>query len=159
MILILLGTQDKPFNRILESVEEGIIKGYIKDKVVAQIGCTKFESNHMTIFDFISSDLFEQYINDADIIITHGGVGSIVTSLKKGKKVIAVARLSKYGEHVNDHQIEIVEKYAKENLILAYNENDNLEDILNKISTFNVKKYENDSTKIIDFIRTYININ
>ena len=62
----------------------------------------------------------DKYIDEADLVITHGGVGTIFSALKKNKKVIAIPRLEKYGEHINDHQIEICEELEKEGYILYY---------------------------------------
>ena len=76
----------------------------IKEKVVVQAGCTKYESKNMEIFDLIPMEKFDDLIKSCDLLITHGGVGSIITGLKNNKKVIAAARLEKYKEHTNDHQ-------------------------------------------------------
>ena len=66
----------------------------------------------------ISQEDFSNYMQKADLIITHGGVGSIITALNHGKKVIAAPRLSKYGEHVNDHQLQIIKCFEQKNYIL-----------------------------------------
>ena len=113
MILVMLGTQNNSFHRLLEKIDKLIEEKKIQDKVIVQAGYTKYESKNMKIFGLIPEEELERYQEQADLIITHGGVGSIISSLKKGKKVIAVPRLHKYGEHVNDHQKEIVETYNK----------------------------------------------
>ena len=102
MILVTLGTQDKSFERLLKAVQKAIDEGYIKEKVVVQAGYTEFTSKDMEIFDFIPRDRFDELIEKCDILITHAGVGSILTGLNNGKKVIAAARLSEYKEHIND---------------------------------------------------------
>ena len=107
MILVMLGTQNNSFHRLLEKIDKLIEEKKIQDKVIVQAGYTKYESKNMKIFGLIPEEELERYQEQADLIITHGGVGSIISSLKKGKKVIAVPRLHKYGEHVNDHQKEI----------------------------------------------------
>ena len=99
MIFVTLGTQDKGFPRLLEAIDKEIEKGIIKEKVVVQAGLTKYESSNMEIFDLIPADKFEDYVEKADLVITHGGAGSILTAIKHHKKVIAAARLSKYKEH------------------------------------------------------------
>lgn len=81
MIFVTLGTQDKPFTRLLEALEKEIEKGNIKDEVIVQAGSTKYKSKKMQLFDLISQETFSDYMQKADIIITHGGVGSIVTAL------------------------------------------------------------------------------
>ena len=113
MILVTLGTQDKPFPRLLDAIQKAIDDGIIKEEVVVQAGCTKYESKDMKIFDLIPTDEFNQLVKKCRILITHGGVGSITAGLKADKIVIAAARLSKYKEHTNDHQKEIVREFAK----------------------------------------------
>ena len=88
MIFVTLGTQDKGFKRFLEAIQKQIDLGNIKEKVVVQAGCTKFESKDMEVFDLIPFDEFDKLISQADLLITHGGVGSIITGLKNNKKVI-----------------------------------------------------------------------
>ena len=88
MILVTLGTQDKQFVRLLDIVQEQIDLGNIKDKVIVQAGCTKYESKDMEIFSLIDRDKFGDMIKQCDILITHGGVGSIITGLNNNKKVI-----------------------------------------------------------------------
>ena len=53
MILVTLGTQDKKFTRLLEAIQKQIDKGNIKDKVIVQAGCTKYESKDMEILDLL----------------------------------------------------------------------------------------------------------
>ena len=132
MILVTLGTQDKSFTRLLDSIQEQINNGNIKDKVIVQAGFTKYDSKDMEIFDLIDRDKFSNLIKKCDLLITHGGVGSILTGLKNNKKVIVCPRLSKYKEHMNDHQVQIVDRFYEAGYILRYNDGDNLGDILKK---------------------------
>ena len=126
MILVTLGTQDKQFVRLLDIVQEQIDLGNIKDKVIVQAGCTKYESKDMEIFSLIDRDKFGDMIKQCDILITHGGVGSIITGLNNNKKVIVVPRLAKYKEHINDHQMQITDNFSKGGYILPLYENDDL---------------------------------
>ncbi len=156
MIFVTLGTQDKSFKRLLENIDKEIEKGIIKDKVIVQAGHTKYNSKNMEIFDLIDKDKFDKYINECDLLITHGGVGSIITGLKNNKKVIACPRLAKYNEHINDHQLQIIERFVENNYILSYYENDNLEDILKKVSKFKPNKYKSNTENMINLITKYI---
>lgn len=141
MIFVTLGTQDKPFTRLLEAIQKQIDAGVIKDKVIVQAGYTKFESDDMKIYELINMDEFDKLIKECDILITHGGVGNILTGLKYNKKIIAAARLEKYGEHTNDHQLQIVDKFADEGYILKLSDFDKLDDTLENIVNFKPKKY------------------
>lgn len=156
MILVMLGTQNNSFHRLLEKIEELIKNGVIKDNVIVQAGYTKFKSDDMQIFDLIPREKLEKYQNQADLIITHGGVGSIITSLKLGKKVIAMPRLHEYGEHVNNHQIEIVELFDNKGYIIGCMDLEKLEEALKKVKEFEPKKYELDNHKMLNIIDEFI---
>lgn len=156
MIFITLGTQDKPFNRLLEAVDKAIDEGLITDEVVVQAGCTKYESKNMKVFDLIPMDDFDELMKKTDLLITHGGVGSIITGLKKDKIVIAVPRLAKYGEHVNDHQLQIIERFNEAGYIIGIKEMDELPEALNKAKTFVPNKYESNTQNMIKTVTDYI---
>lgn len=157
MILITLGTQDKKFYRLLDAVQKLIDNKIIQDEVIVQAGCSSdFKSKDMKIFDLISLDEFDDLIKKCDILITHGGVGSIITGLKNNKKVIAAARLKKYGEHVNDHQVQIIENFTKSGYILSLDQFDNLDKIIEKAKKFKPKKYKSNTNNFIKLIEETI---
>ncbi|MBQ3308120.1 MAG: GtrA family protein [Bacilli bacterium] len=157
MILVVLGTQDKEFPRLLKAVEKEIKKGNIKEDVYVQAGQTKYESDCMKIFDFVSAPEFEKMMNDADIIITHGGAGTILTAIKKGKKILATPRLSKYKEHHNDHQKQIIEEFEKMGYLLELRDFNQLSKMIEKIRKFKPKKFESNTNNMIKLIEEYIN--
>ena len=156
MILVLLGTQNNSFQRLLEEIDKLIEEGTIKEKVIVQAGHTKYQSDNMEIFDLIANKDLEKYQDEANLIITHGGVGSIITSIERGKKVIAVPRLHKYGEHVNDHQKEIVQLFDKKGCIIGINEVGELKEAIEESKNFVPKKYEHDNTKMLKIIEEFI---
>jgi len=159
MVFVTLGTQDKSFKRLLQNIDKCIDNGIIKDRVVVQAGYTKYESKNMEIFDLLDKDDFDKYIKNCDLLITHGGVGSILTGLKNNKKVIAAPRLAKYNEHMNDHQMQIVDKFSKMEYILAYNDGDNLEKIIKDSKKFKPKKYISNTENMIKIISDFIDNN
>ena len=159
MILITLGTQDKSFKRLLDAVQQQIDNGNIKDKVIVQAGHTKYNSEDMEIFDLIPYEKFDEYVNKCDILITHGGVGSIITGLKNNKKVIAAPRLSKYKEHTNDHQLQIIDNFTKAGYILPLYDFDKLDQVLKQAVKFKPKKYQSNTNNMIKLIEEYIDNN
>ncbi len=156
MILVTLGTQDKPFTRLLDAIQKEIDNGNIKDKVVVQAGCTKYDTKDMEIFDLIPIEEFDKLMGECDLLITHGGVGSIITGLKKDKKVIAVARLAKYGEHINDHQKQIIEKFDEAGNIIGVSDLDNLSKYLKMAKKFKPNKYKSNTNNMIKLIEKLI---
>lgn len=110
----------------------------------------------MTIFQMKSEDEINNLIKQANFIITHGGVGSIMTSLKHGKKVIAVPRKSEYKEHVNNHQIQIIEEFNNNGSVIGINSVDDLEEAIKRIDSFIPQKYVSKDKNIINIIQSYI---
>ena len=159
MIFVTLGTQDKSFTRLLEAIQRQIDLGNIKEKVVVQAGCTKFNSKDMEIFDLVSRDEFDKYMNECNLLITHGGVGSITGGLVHGKKVIAAARLKKYKEHTNDHQVQIIDVFSKEGYILKLDDFDQLDKVLKKVQKFKPKKFVSNTEKFTKKLKNYIDNN
>lgn len=156
MIFVTLGTQDKSFKRLLKLIDELKEKKKIRDRVIVQAGYTKYESKNMEIYDFLPKEKMIEYIKDASIMITHGGVGSILDGLKYHKKIIAAARLKEYNEHTNDHQLQIVKEFAKEGYILALNNFSDIDEVLEQAKTFEPKEYKSNNTKFNNMIAKII---
>ena len=152
MILVTLGTQKQDFKRVLDAIENSSIN----DEIIVQAGHTKYESKKMKIFDFISYDEMEKLVDRADYIITHGGTGSIVEPLKKGKKIIACARMQKYGEHVDNHQEELVSIFTDQGYILELKDGENLDEVMEKAKSFEPKKYESNTKSFITKLKNKI---
>lgn len=159
MVLVLLGTQNNDFTRLLRAVQENIDNKVIEDEVVVQAGFTKFDSRDMKIFDFIDKEKLFELIDKADLIITHGGVGSIIASLKKGKKVIVVPRQKKYGEHVNNHQLQIAKKFEHDGYVKYALDLNELGNIILEMKDFKPKKFENNKSNVVSIVENFIDNN
>ena len=159
MILVLLGTQNNSFTRLLEAIQNCIDKKIITDEVIVQAGFTKFESNDMKILDLIDKEELAKLQDRADLIITHGGVGSIISSIKKNKKVIVVPRLKKYDEHVNNHQLQIARRFEQEGYVKYVINLKNLEKVMKSMESFVPRKYESDESNVLNIIENYIDNN
>lgn len=156
MIFVTLGTQDKSFSRLLEAIDKEIENGNIHDEVIVQAGFTEYHSSNMKIFDLIPAEEFDKYIEKSDLVITHGGAGSILTAIKNNKKVIAAARLAKYKEHTNDHQKQIVKEFSDQGYILELRDFSKLGKLIEKSKSFKPKKFESNTENMIKLIEDYI---
>ena len=156
MILVLLGTQNNQFKRLLQEIEKCIDNGIINQRVVVQAGFTKFKSDKMNIFDLKPKEVIDNLVDEAEFIITHGGVGSIIMALKKNKKVIAVPRLSEFSEHVNNHQRQIVEIFNEKGYILGVQNMEDLADAIKQINEFRPTSYCGDNSKMLGIIEGFI---
>lgn len=156
MILVTLGTQDKSFIRLLNVVEKLVKNRVIDDEVVVQAGYTKFKSEFLKVFDYISIDDFKRYLEKADLIITHGGVGTIMSALSANKKIIGCARLAKFEEHQNDHQKQILETFDKEGYLIYAEDLDNLVSYIEKSKSFVPNAFKSNTENMISLIKNYI---
>lgn len=156
MIFVTLGTQDKDFSRLLKAIDNEIEKGTIKEKVIVQAGHTKYESKNMEIFDLIPTDEFDEIIANCDLLITHGGVGNILSAIKRDKPVIAAARLKKFKEHANDHQKQIIGEFTKQGYILELKDFGKLGKMIEKAKKFKVKKFKSNTENFVRNIEKYI---
>lgn len=156
MILVVLGTFELPFDRLLKEIDKQIVAGNIKEEVLVQAGHTKYHSKNMQFFDFTTYEQMGKLYRDASFIITHGGTGSITMGMKLGKKVIAVPRLVKYGEHNDNHQLEIVKQFHQTGHILYWNEPMDLAEVLSKIETFKPTQFVSGNKNILSLIKGFI---
>ena len=156
MILVLLGTQHNEFTRLLQEIDECINNKIIDEEVIVQAGFTKYESKKMRIFDMIPKLDLDEFVERADLVITHGGVGSIIMALNKNKKVIAVPRLHEYGEHVNDHQRQIIKVFSEKGYLIGIQNVEDMPEALKDIKNFIPKKYENNNHEMLNYIENFI---
>jgi UDP-N-acetylglucosamine transferase subunit ALG13 len=152
MILVTLGTQDKPFTRLLEALHQQCEQGLITDEIWVQSGFTHFSSPHFKLQAYFSQHELDQARANADILITHGGVGSILDGLKLKKRIIGVARLKTYREHINDHQEEILKQFEKDGYLLWCQDFSTLHQYIQDIKDFTPQAYPFDNQALIKAI-------
>ena len=150
-IFVMFGTQDKRFDRLLNAILES--KFVKKNDVYVQLGYTKG-----TYQGINCQEELNHQIKIADLIITHAGVGAIVSSLKQKKRTIVVPRLGKYKEQNNDHQVQIMERFNNQGYIIPCNDLSKLDEIVNNAYTFEPKEYKTEKQGIIDEITSFINM-
>ena len=112
----------------------------------------------MKILDYIPINQFEDYIEKADLIICHAGVGTILTALKKNKKIIAAARLKQYGEHVNDHQLQILDNFKNKGYILALENFDEIDNLIKQAQEFKPANFKSNKKFFLNQLEKEINI-
>ncbi len=162
MIFVCVGSRNYPFDRLFKELDKLCDEGIIKEKIFAQIGTSTYIPKKFEYKDFISQEEFLEKIKNADIVISHGASGSIMKALNAGKKVIAVTRLEKYGEHINDHQIQNNEAFASNGYVLPVYEMEELKGAIQKIheGTDNLIPWENkDPMAIVNLIDEFIQEN
>ena len=157
VIFVVTGTR-APFDRLLSIIDNW---SALEDKytVVAQIASSERDFKNMTCFDYLEPDVFNEYFNNADFIIGHAGMGTIITALENNKQLVVFPRLVKYSEHRNDHQLHTAKGFDKLGLInVAYNEDELLKYLDNLDSITKKEMIDNKAEqRLIDALCTFIN--
>lgn len=159
MIFVTLGSQKFQFNRLLKEIDRLIENEKITEKVFAQTGNSDYIPKNYDYKKFLDRNEFGKIIEECDKVITHGGTGAIIGAIKKQKKVIAIPRLKKFGEHVDDHQLQIIDEFDKLKLIIGVSDIKMLSELINDIDHFKFKKYISNTNNIIESINEFIRNN
>lgn len=160
MIFVTVGSRGYQFDRLFKKLDELYENGTLTEEMFAQTGTSSYEPVHYEHKDFISPEEFLEKIRTADIVVSHGASGSIMKALNEKKKVIAVTRLEKYGEHINDHQIQNNEAFSSNHYVLMADlELNDLGECFQKIydGTDGLREWENrDPMAIVNMIDDFI---
>jgi UDP-N-acetylglucosamine transferase subunit ALG13 len=117
MIFVTVGTQ-MHFDRLIEAVDDWAGAVNTED-VFAQTGPSSYVAKHIRTRPFISPDEFREYTRQARVIVGHAGMGSILTALEFGKRIIVMPRRRDLGEHRTDHQIATAKYFVNQGRILV----------------------------------------
>ena len=140
------------FDRLIKEMDE--IAGRIDEEVIMQIGETAYEPKNARYFRFASKEEMDGLYDDARVVVCHAGVGSILTALEHGKSVIAVPRREKYGEHIDDHQLDIAREMEKEGRITVVHDVRELEGALGGVSAASGIKVG--SGQLVEALKRYL---
>ena len=105
MIYVTIGTMHLPFARLIRKMDE--IARATDERIVVQTGLDNVLPEHCEHFDFKAREEVEAIQREARVIVAHAGIGSVIDALKTRVPLIFVPRLAKFGEHNNDHQLEM----------------------------------------------------
>jgi UDP-N-acetylglucosamine transferase subunit ALG13 len=156
MIFVVLGTWEMPFTRPLIEIEQAAKNGLLPEPIVVQSGKTAYSSTCMRLVPFFGPAEIESMYEQASLVICQAGVGSIMLGLRKRKKVVAIARRHKFDEHIDDHQLEILEAFSKMGAILTWKGEGDLSDVLGKTKDFVGTDYVFGQEKISAAILNYL---
>lgn len=163
MIFITVGTHEQQFNRLIKYIDDFSLKYNIEEEIIIQSGYSDYNTKKCETKKLLSYKEMISSVENARIIITHGGPSSIMMPLQMGKIPIVVPRKVEYNEHVNDHQVDFLKVLEKRqgNVIAVYDINDlgriilDYDIIIEKLEknvTSNNENFNNDLTKIINNI-------
>jgi len=118
-VFVTVGLERKPFERLLQAVDEAVGKGWIPADTLVQSGHNKFLFQDCKAVPFLSFDELQESVHAADLVIAHGGVGSVLMALEQRKIPLVLPRRADLGEHVDNHQIEFVKRMEQEGRVMA----------------------------------------
>jgi UDP-N-acetylglucosamine transferase subunit ALG13 len=113
MIFVSVGTHEAPFDRLLRAVGEL----RTDEELVVQHGPSAVRCDRATEFDYRPFDEVVELVRRARVVVTHAGVGSVMLALSNGKRPVVMARLRRFDEHVDDHQLELALRLAEAGLV------------------------------------------
>ena len=115
MIFVTVGGQ-LPFDRLIRAVDRWASDDR-RDDVFAQIGRTAFRPGSIRYTSFLVPSDFRRCLDEADYVISHAGIGTILSALERGKPLLVVPRQARFGESVNDHQVATARHFAERGMV------------------------------------------
>lgn len=157
MVLITVGSSNFRFDRLFEIIDSLCDRGVLSGvDIIAQTGKISYTIRNFRHFDFASGEEMKKYQSEADLIICHAGTGTVVGSLKMGKRVIVFPRLARFGEHESDHQLDLAREFTEEGYVLCAMDEAELEDALRRIRDFQSKPFVSNQQNFLRLIRSLI---
>ncbi len=152
-VFVTIGTHPQDFSRLIKQIDSIASKNKIKFFV--QTGYTKFKPENFSSKKFLSDSEYNKKFAKADVIISHGGAGTIIRALELKKSLIIVPRLKKFNEHTNDHQLDLAKALQKRGKALYVANISSLEKTLKKSLSFK-PKFSSEKQKLIKAVNSYI---
>lgn len=141
MIFVTVGTHEQGMDRLFIELDRLVEEGIITEKVYAQVGYTKYKPRNFEYKEMIGYDEMDSFMKKSNVIITHGGPGSIFHAIRYGKTPIVVPRNPKFNEHVDEHQILFTKRLEYNfKVIGVYNINE-LKNVINNYEKLKITYY------------------
>lgn len=158
MIFVTVGTHEQQFNRLIKQIDLIAKNDLIDEKIIIQKGYTEYIPKYCEYNDFYSYNEMNKLMDNANIIITHGGPATFMNVLVKGKKPIVVPRRVEFNEHINNHQVDFLKKYLTkyQNVIPVFNIESLLDEIIKLRTEGNYSEKKNENKKFIEQFNTIV---
>lgn len=124
--------------------------------ITVQTGETNYQIKHCRHFDYTSNDEMKKLREEAELIICHAGVGTVIGALKEGKKVIVFPRLAQYHEHESDHQLDIAKDFEGKGYVLCAMNEEELEQAIKQSESFQPKPFVSNRENFCNLIRSLL---
>ena len=114
MIFVTIGTQ-LPFDRLIKIIDE--VAPQLNEEIIAQVYQCGFVPKNIKTVDFLAPDEFNSLFDKARLIVSHAGMGTILSALQKGKPIVVFPRIAALGEHRNEHQLATARKFKESGIV------------------------------------------
>ncbi len=160
MIFVTTGTQ-LPFDRLVRAVDEWAAE-HPDREIFAQIGNGKYQPRHMEFVEKLEPNQYKHYFDKAELVVSHAGMGTIISGLENAKPLVLMPRRAALGEHRNDHQLGTAGKFGHHSLIEIVEKESEIGERLSKSLADSAKVSQGavklePSPKLISRIRDFIN--
>ncbi|MHC4943842.1 MAG: glycosyltransferase [Planctomycetota bacterium] len=156
MIFVTVGTQ-MPFDRLVRVVDQWAgLRNH--GEVFAQIGSTDWKPEHISWVSYLEADVYQRKFEDADAVVAHAGMGTIIKALQMRKPLLIMPRMEHLGEHRNNHQMATAKRFESyESIEAAYSEAELMER-LDKMKEMRAPQTigAHASEELIDTLRRFI---
>jgi beta-1,4-N-acetylglucosaminyltransferase len=146
VIFVTVGTSD--FDQLVKRIDK--MAPFLHGQVLVQIGNGKYIPRNCEYFRFAPS--LASYYDKADVVVAHGGLGTTMEVLQKGKKLISVQNTT----CIDDHQTDILGVLAREGYLIWCRDLDELPSLLERAPAMNLRPYFPPSCRIAEVIRDFL---
>lgn len=159
MIFVTVGSQ-LPFDRLIQAVDLWAENNTSAMPIFAQIGVSNYKPKHFEFCQTMTPNEYQSYLEKADLVVSHAGMGTIISALELGKTLLLMPRLANQSEHRNDHQLATAKHFSHFANITIVNNETELPAALDK-QLLEKKVYSNLETEVsptlIHVIKKFIN--
>ena len=166
MIFVTVGNMD-PFDRLIKAMDEWIAISQSSEEVFAQIGTGSYQPMNCKYVQFLTPSEYRAKFELARLVVSHAGMGTIITALELGKPIVIMPKRATLGEQRNDHQLATVLHFKRSKQILVAESELELPDVLDDyfasgaedaIDVRGIRENTNwaPETSLIKFVRDFI---
>ena len=135
MIFVATGLHEHGFDRLVRAADHLVRDNQIAD-VFIQTGYSEYKPSYAAWKQAIDFTEFQDHLQRADIVVTHGGAGCIADAIELKKRIVVVPRLKRFNEHSNDHQLELAKALEESGRVLVAYDIEDLLPLIHKASEF-----------------------
>jgi len=129
LILGVVGTHGQPMTRLVGTLDE-FARDYPDEQVRIQAGPAAHLVSHAQGVDYVGSGTLQDWAEAAAVVVTHGGPSLLLGLVDAGRTPIVMPRERRFGEHVDDHQVEFADFLATRGLVIVVRSPTELRQIL-----------------------------